>query len=105
MAEPDAGRGPVARSVGTAMRHRMQHRADARRIDRLRRFQMIDARDAAHTPGPSPVFNARSALPFPPPPPDPKSPIPPPPPPPLSLHSIQLGIPSFWAFFFLFFFF
>src|SRR3546814_2322208 len=50
--ETDAGRRPLARAVGPAMRHRVQHRADARRIDRLRRFEVIEAcytRSEEHT--------------------------------------------------------
>lgn len=48
MTKADAGRGPFTRTVGTAMRHRVQHRADARRVDRLCRLHMINARDPAH---------------------------------------------------------
>ena len=40
--------GPLARTVGPTMRHRMQHGANARRIDGLCRLQMINARDPTH---------------------------------------------------------
>ena len=48
MPESDARRGPFARSVGTAMAHGMQHRAQPRGIDGLGRLQMINARDPTH---------------------------------------------------------
>ena len=48
MAQAHARRGPNAAAVGTAMRHRVQHRAHPRGIDGLCRFEVEDARYAAH---------------------------------------------------------
>ena len=48
MAKADARRCPDAAAVRTAMGHRVQHRADAGGIDGLCRFEVEDARYAAH---------------------------------------------------------
>ena len=48
VAETDAGRGPGAAAVGAPMRHRVEHRAKPRGIDRLGRSEMINACDPAH---------------------------------------------------------